>query len=205
MGNDMKLKAWLILSLIILLTACAPHNATTKRAFNPIATIHTYCFSLLPLNEKGWFVLVQDPRALQLGKRSKDPDESIFLNAFTVVLPEFKTREEFIGFAKTLRRDMDPNRFDEITQETKTVVVKGQSCEIIKLKEKDYGKERVTNRTDPMLIEAYSLVCPHPQRKLAVVVSYDHRCYPGQADPEMVRKAEEIFKTVEFKIYNMPT
>lgn len=199
MGNDMKLRTWLILSLIILLTACAPTMQQPKELSIPSQrSIHTG-FSLLPLNEEGWFVIAQEPRSLKLGKRSKDPDESIFLNAYTVVLPEFNSREEFTGFAKTLNRDFDPIRFEEITQETKTVVVKGQSCEIIKLMEKDNGRERVTNRTDPMIIEAYSLVCPHPQRKLGVVVSYAHRCYPGQADPEMVRKAEEIFKTVEFQ------
>ena len=195
----MKLKSWSILLLIILLTACAPTMQQPKELSIPSQrSIHTG-FSLLPLNEKGWFVIAQEPRFLKLGKPSKDPDESIFLNANTVFLPEFKSREEFTGFAKTLNRDMDPIRFDEITQETKMVVVQGQSCEAIKLKEKDYGKERVSNRTDPMLIEAYSLVCPHPQGKLAVVVSYAHRCYPDQADPEMVRKAEEIFKTVEFE------
>jgi hypothetical protein len=156
-------------------------------------------FSLLPPNEKGWLVLTQEPLGLILAKRGNDSDESIALGAHAVFLPEFKSREEFIGIAKSLSRDMDPNRFNEITQETKTIVVDGQSCESIKTFEKDNDAQRVTNRKNPMILEAYSLVCPHPQMKLAIVVTYSHRCYLGQADPEMARKAEEIFKTIEFQ------
>jgi hypothetical protein len=50
-----------------------------------------------------------------------------------------------------------------------------------------------------MLIEAYSLVCPHPQKNIAIVVAYSHRYYSGQADPESAKKAATIFEAVEFR------
>ena len=195
----MKLKTWLLLSLIILLTACAPTMKQPKELSIPSQRSIHKGFSILPPNEKGWLVLTQEPLGIALAKRGNDSDESIAITAHAVYLPEFKSREEFIGIAKALSRDSDPTRFNEITQETKTIVVDGQSCESIKLLEKDNDAQRVTNRKDPMILKAYSLVCPHPQMKLAIVVAYSHRCYPGHADPEMARKAEEIFKTVEFQ------
>ena len=172
MGNDMKLKTWLIMSLIIILTACARTMQQPKELSIPSQRSIHKGFSLLPPNEKGWLVLTQEPLGLILAKRGNDPDESIGLGAHAVFLPDFKSREEFIGIAKSLSRDSDPNRFDEISQETKTIVVDGQSCESIKLLEKDNDAHRVTNRKDPMILEAYSLVCPHPQMKLAIVVAY---------------------------------
>lgn len=195
----MKHYVWAALSLVVL-AACAPVRPEQPKelAVPPQRSVHTG-FSLLPLNEKGWLIGMQQPQGLILGKHGSDPDESTVLRAFTVVLPDFNSRDEFVGFAKTAIGEFDPTRFKQATQESKTVTVKGQSCVSVKSMEEDLGAKKRTSRTDPMLIEAYSLVCPHPQKKIAVVVAYSHRYYSGHFDPESAKKAETIFETVEFQ------
>jgi len=194
----MKRQVWVALSLVVL-AACTPvrQQQPKELAIPPQRSVHTG-FSLLPLNESGWLIGVQQPQGLVLGKRGSDPDENIILRAFIVVLPDFNSRDEFMGFAKTAIGEFDPTRFKKITQEPKTVHVKGQSCVSIKNMEEDLAAKKLTSRTDPMLIEAYSLVCPHPKKKIAIVVAYSHRYYSGHADPESAKKAATIFETVEF-------
>jgi hypothetical protein len=196
----MKHQAWVALSLMMVLAACVPvgQQQPNELEVPPQRSVHTG-FSLLPLNEKGWLIGAQQPQGLVLGKRGSDPDESMILRAFTVVLPDFNSRDEFMGFAKTAIGEFDPIRFKKINQESKTVNVKGQSCVSIKSMEEDLGATKRTSRTDPMLIEAYSLVCPHPQKKIAIVVAYSHRYYSGHSDPESAKKAATIFETVEFR------
>jgi hypothetical protein len=196
----MKHQVWVVLSLVVVLAACAPVRQQKPKELElpPQRSVHTG-FSLLPLDEKGWLIGAQQPQILILGKLGSDPDESFVLRAFTVVLPDFNSSDEFMGFAKTAIGETDPTRFKKITQESKTVIVNGQSCVSVKSMEEDLGANKRTSRTDPMLIEAYSLVCPHPQKNIAIVVAYSHRYYSGQADPESAKKAATIFEAVEFR------
>jgi len=198
-GMSMKHQVWVALPLMMVLTACVPVRPQLKELeVPPQRSAHTG-FSLLPLNEKGWLIGVQQPQRLIIGKHGSDPDENIVLRAFTVVLPDFNSRDEFMGFAKTAIGEFDPTRFKKITQESKTVNIKGQPCASVKSMEEDLAARKHTSRTYPMLIEAYSLVCQHPQKKIAIVVAYSHRYYSGHADPESAKKAATIFETVEFR------
>jgi len=194
----MKFSAGAVLIIAALLASCAPVRPTIKELPTPPQRSVHNGFSLLPLDETGWKIGAQQPNTLVLGKQGTNPDESFIIRAFTVVLPEFKSRDEFMGFAKTAIGEFDPTRFKRLSDETKTVNIKGQSCGRTKSTMEDHGAVKRTNRPDFMLIEAYSLVCPHPQKKIAVVVAYSHRYYSGNADAQSENKVVKIFETVEF-------
>src|SRR5215470_8451627 len=108
-GRKMKSRSAVMLLLIALSTACTPvkQQQSKELPLPPQRSMHTG-FSLVPLNEKGWLIGEQVPQHLLLGKHGSDPDESYILRAFTVVLPDFKSRDEFVGFAKTAIAENDP-------------------------------------------------------------------------------------------------
>lgn len=194
----MKFYTGAILVSVTLLASCASVGPTFKELPTPPQRSIHNGFSLLPLDETGWKIVAQQPNRLVLGKQGDDSDASFIVRAFTVVLPEFKSRDEFMGFAKTAIGEFDPVRFKRLSDETKTVTVKDQSCGQTKSTMEDHGAVKRTNRPDFMIIEAYSLVCQHPQRKIAIVVAYSHRYYSGKADSQSEEKANKIFETVEF-------
>jgi hypothetical protein len=194
----MKFYTGAVLVFVALLASCAPVRPTIKELPTPPQRSVHNGFSLLPLDETGWKIGVQQPNTLVLGKQSGNPDESFIIRAFTVVLPDFKSRDEFMGFAKTAIGESDPVRFKRLSDETRTVTVKSQSCGRTKSTMEDHGAVKRTKHSDFMVIEAYSLVCPHPQKKIAVVIAYSHRYYSGNADPQSEKKADRIFETVEF-------
>lgn len=188
-----------VLAGLLSITACAPVTPRLEALeLPPKRSVHIG-FSLMPPNETGWLVAPYRPQLLVLGKRAGHPDENTVLRAFTVVLPEFSSRDEFMGFAKTAIGEYDPLRFSLLSQEAAPATVKGQPCATVKRIEEDRGAVKVTNRTDAMLIEAHALVCPHPNKKVAVVVAYSHRYYPGHADPASAQKAASVYETLEFR------
>jgi hypothetical protein len=198
MGELMKLYSTALLISVAVLVSCAPVRPIINDLPTPPQRSVHNGFSLLPLDETGWKIGAQQPNMLVLGKQGGNPDESFIIRAFTVVLPEFKSRDEFMGFAKTAIGEFDPVRFKRLSDEAKSKTVKGQSCGRTKSMMEDHGAVKRTNRPDFMVIEAYSVVCPHPQKRIAVVIAYSHRYYPGNADLQSEKKADKIFETVEF-------
>ena len=194
----MRLRTLAILASLLLFVSCAPIRPALKELPVPPQRSEHKGFSLVPLNEAGWLIGFQQSSVLMLGKRGTDPDENFAIRAFTVLLPDFKSHDEFMGFARTAIHENDPIRFKPLLEEAKTVTVRGQSCGRTKTLTEDHGAVKRTKRSDFMLLEAHSLVCPHPQKKMAVIVAYSHRYYPGNADSETARKADRIFETVEF-------
>ena len=155
-------------------------------------------YSLVPLDEKGWVIGQRSHETLVLGKRGKDPDENMIIRAFAEVLPPLKSDEEFIGFAKSVLVMEGAARHKVLSQQTKLVKIKSQPCVRTDTVMEDHNAVKRSSRTDPMILEAYSLTCKHPNGSTGILVAYSHRFYPGQKDPEAGVKAQKIFDSLEF-------
>jgi hypothetical protein len=62
----------------------------------------------------------------------------------------------------------------------------------------DHNAVKRSSRADLMILEAYSLVCKHPNGSTGILVAYSHRFYSGQKDTEAAVKAQNIFDSLEF-------
>lgn len=179
-------------------SSCAPVRPSMEELPLPPQRIVQRGYSLLPLNEAGWLIGYRDPEKLVLGKRGNNPDETFVIRSFTQVLPPLKSQEEFIGFAKSVLIMEGAARHKVISQEEKQVIVKGQSCVQTDTLMEDHEAVKRSSRTEPMILQAHSLLCKHPNGSTAVLIAYSHRYYQGNQDQASARKAQTIFDSIEF-------
>lgn len=193
-----KLSAASLLFVTTFLSSCATTHPAMQEVPLPPQRIAENGYSLVPLDEAGWLILHRDSETLVLGKRGSDPDENIIIRAFAKVLPPLKSDEEFIGFAKSVLIMEGATRHKVLSQQTKLVKVKSQSCVRSDTVMEDHGAVKRSSRTDLMILEAFSLLCKHPNGSTGIVVAYSHRFYQGHKDAESSKKAQKIFDNLEF-------
>lgn len=193
-----KSSAVAALLIATLVSACATTRPAMQELSLPPQRITANGYSLVPLNEAGWFILHRSPEILVLGKHGSDPDENIVIRAFAKVLPPLKSDEEFIGFAKSVLVMEGATRHKVLSQQTQLVKIKSQSCARSDTVMEDHGAVKRSSRTGPMILEAFSLLCKHPNGSTGIVVAYSHRFYQGQGDAESSKKAQKIFDSLDF-------
>lgn len=182
----------------VFISACATTRPVMQEVSLPPQRIIMNGYSLVPLDEKGWLIGLRDRDAVVLGKRGNDPDENMIIRAFAEVLPPLKSDEEFIGFGKSVLVMEGAARHKVLSQQTRPLTIKSQSCVRSDTFMEDHNAVKRSSKTDPMILEAYSLVCKHPNGSTGIVVVYSHRFYAGQKDPEAGMKAQKIFDSLEF-------
>lgn len=181
-----------------LISSCATSRPAMQEVSLPPQRIAQNGYSLVPLNEAGWLIGHRGSEMLVLGKRGSDPDENIVIRAFAKVLPPLKSDEEFIGFAKSVLIMEGAARHKVLSERTKLMKVKSQSCARSDTVTEDHGAVKRSSRTGPMILEVFSLLCKHPNGSTGVLVAYSHRFYQGHADAESPQKAQKIFDSLEF-------
>lgn len=193
-----KLLAPALLFSIVFISACATTRPAMQEVSLPPQRIILNGYSLVPLDEKGWLIGLREREAVVLGKRGNDPDENMVIRAFAEVLPPLKSEEEFIGFAKSVLVMEGAARHKVLSQQTRPLKIKTQSCVRSDTVMEDHNAVKRSTKTGPMILEAYSMVCKHPNGSTGIAVVYSHRFYAGQKDPAAGAKAQIIFDSLEF-------
>ncbi len=193
-----KLSVIALLFAAALTSSCATTRPTMQEVTLPPQRIAQNGYSLVPLDEAGWLIAYRNSEQLILGKRGSDPDENIIIRAFAKVLPPLKSDEEFVGFAKSVLIMEGATRHKVLSQQTDLVKIKSQSCARTDTVMEDHNAVKRSSRTDPMILEAFSLLCKHPNGSTGILVAYSHRFYQGHGDAESSKKAQKIFDSVEF-------
>lgn len=188
----------ILLVAAVLISSCAPVRPAMKEIPLPPQRIAQKGYSVVPLNEPGWLVGFRDQEKFVLGKRGDDPDENIIIRAFTQVLPPLNSEEEFIGFAKSVLVMEGASRHKVLSQETKPMKVKNQPCVRTDTVMDDQAAVKPSTRSENMIIEAYALLCKHPNKSTGILVAYSHRFYQGHSDKDSSSKAQRIFNSIEF-------
>ena len=181
-----------------LISSCATTRPAMQEVTLPPERIVQNGYSLVPLDEAGWLVFHRSSEQLALGKRGSDPDENMVIRAFAKVIPPLKSDEEFVGFAKSVLIMEGATRHKVLSQQTKLMKVKSQRCARTDTVMEDHGAVKRSSKTEPMILEIYSLLCKHPNGSTGVLVAYSHRFYQGQGDAESSKKAQMIFDSIEF-------
>jgi len=193
-----KLSVVALLFAATLTSSCITTRPAMQEVTLPPQRIAQNGYSLVPLDETGWLLGYRDSEQLILGKRGSDPDENIVVRAFAKVIPPLKSDEEFLGFAKSVLIMEGATRHKVLSQQTKLVKVKSQSCARVDTVMEDHDAVKRSSKTDSMILEAFSLLCKHPNGSTGILIAYSHRFYQGNRDAESSKKAQRIFDSVEF-------
>jgi len=189
-----------ILSVIILaVIGCTPLRPTMKEVTLPPHIILKNGYALVPLDEPGWLIGYEDSEKLILGRHADNPDETFIIRSFIQVLPPLKSDEEFIGFSKSVLVMEGAKRHKILSQETMSLIIKGQSCVRNDTVLEDHAAvKRTSSRNENMIIESYALFCKHPNNSVGILLEYSHRHYPENKDSDSAKKAKELFDSIGF-------
>jgi len=198
---DLSLK-FAAIGIALCVASCTPPRAKLQEIQLPPERIVQNGYSLVPPDEKGWFVAGRDQYRSALVKTGEGQDETYAIQSTLVRLPTFTTTEDLVRFVKEGQaKDTNPERFKVLLHDTVLQQQKGVDCVKSHFLVEDVAAVKRTARTGGMLLEAMSLTCPHPKNKtVGVNVTYSHRCYPEQKDPAFDGKAKHILDSVEFAI-----
>ena len=202
----------ILLVLIILLVPWTLSQAVLREITLPAERLALDGISLLPINEKGWEILVHQPHMLKLGRPGNKPPEENYIISTEIFWPiaKFASQEEFLDFAKKrfgIGISADSLRAKNRKTDIQPIVIKDNYCAHIHIKDEDHGVPFQLHKGGYMIIENYSLICSHPIKKnIGISVSYSQRYYPDGRDPELLKKANEVLTNVRFTpIRELPT
>jgi hypothetical protein len=186
-----------ILGFLFVVTSCAPRLQEVQV---PPERIFKKGYSLVPLNEKGWFIAGRNPYQLDMGKSGEGPDETVIIHAVLVRLPPFTTSEEFVHLVKEGQaKDTDPKRFKTISYDVTAYPEKGPHCAKSYGVMEDHAAVKRSRLTGYMLLEILTLTCAHPKdNSVGVSVTYSQRYYPETKVSGFLEKASGILSSVEF-------
>lgn len=191
---------WVVCLLLLSLVGCASSPQQLQELPVPPQKFYQPGYSLLPLNEKGWFVGPRNPYQLALGKRGDHVDETFAIQGFALKLPAFVSTDDFVQMVKEGQAADTPSpRFRIMEHNVVSDSSKPAQCARSHSIAEDSSAVKRTSSSGSMVLEAAALTCSHPgNRILGITIIYSHRYYPGQADPAFMQKADRVFNSIEF-------
>lgn len=190
-------------SVVAILLACAPVQLQLQAPQVQLPPERSYHrgYSLIPLDEKGWFITQSDHNWLTLIRYGSNPGETYVITTIVWGPPTLSSQSEFINVVKeNYTKGLDTTRFKTIELDVTPYPKKGEYCARVYVKNVD--RTAVTHADVPeyMIMEIVELSCIHPTNaNMAINVSYSHRHYPDQNNPGLLEKAETLFNSVEFE------
>lgn len=190
------------LGIAVLVGACAPVGTSpeTTALTLPAQRIFQTGYSLIPPNEEGWVISQRDHLLLSLAKRGDRTNEVIIIFGAPFKLKEFQSNEDFVRLVKEgQEKDTDPLRFTVVKNDITSYAGMGTTCtRSHNLLEDHQALTDSGNRVD-MIREMLSFTCAHPQdKRIGITVTYSHRYYKGQRDPQLLQRATRVLDSVEF-------
>jgi len=190
----------IIFSVSLLIVSCSSAQSRVEQIQIPPERIIQKGYSLLPLNEKGWYVVGRNQTQLALGKGSETPDETFVIQGTLVAIEPYKTRDDFVRLVKEGEsKSIDRKRYKIIQHDVSAYDKKGTDCAESYVLMVDNAAAKPSGNKGVMILESLALACAHPKNKNIVVnLGYSHRYYPGHQDAAFREKATAVVNSLEF-------
>jgi len=193
------------LSLLFIFSGCFPQPHVVK-VENPKLRIKQQGYSLIPTNETGWIIPARSSYQLALARKDNtESDETFAIQATLFNLPHFSNDQELLEIVKQGQKaDTNPLRFTFIKNETINYMYQNISCVKSHASVIDKKAEKKSNSIGNMILEAKTLVCPHPENKrVGVSITYSQRYYKSQQTPGFMDKSDSVINSVKFEELNI--
>ena len=193
-----------LLSLVILCTSCA---SAVQEVPLPPKPFVLKGFSLVPPDEKGWYVDTKpSPDRLLLVKRNhdKDPYENYAIEAYALNVSIFKSNELFLQAVKEGKAIISDPRYKILKHDRNPYMQRGQYCALSHVVAEDHGRVPsfgfgIHRRLGHMIFEEIGLTCRHPQKNnVALDLAFSLRYYPGEREPLFSERAMKVVDSVKF-------
>lgn len=194
-------KQLLGLTALLALAGCAPEPVRYRYPEVPAdqKTLAIDGVQFAAPGEPGWHVVTQTRYKLDLGKLGSD-DYTLGLSAGLYKAPGPVAGKDW---AEQVKEGEDANtsapRFLTTLHDVEPASVGTASCARSHMVAEDHDPKTHSGKQGTMILEVLSLNCHHPDDpKVGVDVGYSQRYYPGEGDPEFMKKAAAILESVRF-------
>ncbi len=186
--------------LVLLLSACVSHTGSvppvTVLPVPPVA-LSQNGYQFLPLDEKGWILDSRNAEQVRLFLKGDRPGESHSIQAELIELPTFQDSLEMMTWIRQEQHN-EAGSLPFIIQKHKawSVDFGDQLCVRSLLTARDVEPEEngITITTN-----IYGITCPHPfNPQIGVYLIIGQRHEPGHEDALLQKKAETLFRSLEF-------
>ena len=185
----------------VILIGCGPKRTGPQEITTPPAPLIQRGYSFTPLNESGWYIFGRAASRIALGKRGKNTDETLAIQGAVIAIKGISSDEEFVHFVgDEMGKNANPERFKVTTQETTPFPHQGATCAYSHFVTEDHAAVKRSNVSGIMILEAFSLMCRHPDNQSrAVNISYSQGYYPQDRDVAIEDKAKALFDSLDFR------
>lgn len=194
------IKTTIILFSSFLLTACIGINNIKNELPLPPQPINHPVFTLLPPAESGWVLANLSQYNLSLAKRGSADDETYAIQVMLFQLPTFKDDNEFKEFVTIgLNKDTKKTRFKTIKSSSEVITINKLNCIKNIATTEDTQATKQSSISDNMILDVINHTCKHPTvNNAGANISYSHRYYLGNADPELELVSSKLITDFKF-------
>jgi hypothetical protein len=185
------------MAMFCLTIGCAPAPGKLQEVRLPPKRIVQLGYSILPPDDRGWYVRRRTPTFVAMVKQGKGPDESIAIEASAHPFSPPPSQDAAASVLPDPEADI-ASRFRQLALDVKTDDER-PDCKRVHAVSEDRAPARRSGSKAPMILETLLLTCAHPEdRALGIDVLYSHRYEPGRRDPDFDAKAIGLLKAVQF-------
>lgn len=192
------MKRWTWIAGLLAAAGCASQPKEPPRI-----QMQGFSISRPAEKEPTWVVVKSSPTLSIIGKQGRYAGESFAMQAAVVKLDRFKSIQDMISHVEAAqRKEIDPKRHRLFKLEVHEQKIHGQSCTLSRIETADRA---ATDSSDPsgspvnVMQETMTLVCPHPKDATkGINMSYTHRHYPEDVDPQFADDAALLMGLLEF-------
>jgi hypothetical protein len=162
-------------------------------------------FTFAPLHEPGWTVDIREGVQTVLSKEGESRNERSIISIHVTNLPKLTSEKEFLAwFKETQESSRRDNGYDK---EYKTLdngmeLFSGRRDYCVKyhtLSENKTPTKIPFMSSEPDMSEVIGYICRHPDNKnFGINFGYIHKYEKGMEDPELDKKAADVFGRVDF-------
>ncbi|MGA9852041.1 MAG: hypothetical protein WBR15_03845 [Gammaproteobacteria bacterium] len=194
----MYIKTSIVLTALFL-TACATSRPNLPELSPSSGRLSLDGASFAPPVGDGWYVIMQTPFHIGLVKPLVDEDETVAVEAQLFKFTGPVSEKDFAQQVKAGEdQNTDPKRFTTQVHEVTSVKIGQAICARSYFVTLDHAPHTHSHSDKPMILEALSLKCSHPDDpRVGVSVTYSERYYPGDVDPQFKTDAMAVLDSVE--------
>ncbi len=147
----------------------------------------------------GWYVELRNPFHIGLVKPRTNLDETTVVEAQLFKLAQPVAGESFVQQIRQGEdQDTNPQRFTVRTHDVEAANMGNVICARSYYVTVDNAPHTASHSGRPMILEAASLKCRHPDDpRVGVSLTFSERYYPGDSDPDFKAKANQVLDSLE--------
>lgn len=182
----------------LLLSACVTRRPNLPKLAPDAGRLSIDGASFMPPSDGNWYIPLHARYHIGLVTPLKNEDETVAIEAQDYRIRDLIPPDQFVQQIKEGEKNTNPARFTTKLHEVTAATLGQATCARSHFELLDNAPHVASGSHKPMILEAFSLKCIEPDNPhLGISVTYSARYYPGDRNPDLTAKANQVLESVE--------